>query len=276
MEYQLIFSQDSREYGPHTHACYEILYIISGEIEISVEGRRITARSADAVFLNQLEQHSTRVLKAPYVRYFLLLPTRATDQEVGDNRLLSVFKRHSPAFPYAIHAPGLAEYFRILEKIPQDFYAAERAMALVRLVLMDTFALYPAAFDGGNKEPLLPISNIQAEIDHSISDPFSLSALARRYHVSTSCLSRHFKECVGLSPLQYVTRSRLVFARALLAESSLPVGTVAVRCGFGDVSNFIRRFRQQYGQTPLKYRSASHTRKASGDSMETLKTTTIV
>ena len=48
-------------------------------------------------------------------------------------------------------------------------------------------------------------------------------------------------------------------ARSLLADphhATLPVAEVAARCGFLDPSHFARRFRRQYGQSPLAFRAS--------------------
>ena len=51
--------------------------------------------------------------------------------------------------------------------------------------------------------------------------------------------------------MQYVMLSRLNHAKVLLSQTELSVAEVAMQCGYGDVSNFVRRFRQQIGVTPL-------------------------
>ena len=51
---------------------------------------------------------------------------------------------------------------------------------------------------------------------------------------------------------------RLARARAILSDAhllDLPVAEVAARCGFADPSHFARRFRRQFGQSPLQFRS---------------------
>ena len=52
---------------------------------------------------------------------------------------------------------------------------------------------------------------------------------------------------------------RLERARKLLGDPQLydlPVAEVAARCGFADPSHFARRFRRQFGQSPLQFRGS--------------------
>ncbi len=83
---------------------------------------------------------------------------------------------------------------------------------------------------------------------------FSLEEEARSCHVSPGCLSAHFRRLVGISPMQYVMQLRLGRAKLLLRTTELSIPDVARQCGWGDASNFVRRFREQFHCTPLKYR----------------------
>ena len=58
----------------------------------------------------------------------------------------------------------------------------------------------------------------------------------------------------GLTPHQYARRARLREAAAHLATSSARVIDVALDCGFADVSNFNRAFRDEFGVSPRVYR----------------------
>lgn len=98
---------------------------------------------------------------------------------------------------------------------------------------------------------------IPIELDKHFTQELSLSELAERYHVIASCLTRHFREYVGISPMQYITQSRLTHAKHLLMNTGQPVSQVAVACGFKDASNFIRRFKAQFGCSPLQFRHSN-------------------
>jgi AraC-like DNA-binding protein len=55
---------------------------------------------------------------------------------------------------------------------------------------------------------------------------------------------RLFSSVLGVTPHQYLVRSRLRHAARLLADDDRPVTDVAYDVGFGDLSNFVRRFRE--------------------------------
>ena len=68
---------------------------------------------------------------------------------------------------------------------------------------------------------------------------------------------RLFRNVLGVTPHQYLVRSRLRHAARLLADDDRPVTDVAFDVGFGDLSNFVRTFHRAAGVSPLRFRQAS-------------------
>lgn len=81
-----------------------------------------------------------------------------------------------------------------------------------------------------------------------------LPELARRVGMSPRHLSREFTRLVGTPPGEYVEQIRVNLARGLLEAGSLPVGTVATRCGFGSAETLRRAFHRRVGVPPDEYR----------------------
>ena len=92
-------------------------------------------------------------------------------------------------------------------------------------------------------------------VEHSYAESITLERLAGEFGVSKFHLSREFKRLVGMNFMEYLMRIRLSHAKELLRFSDIPVAEVSQRCGFHDVSHFIRIFKQrEEGNTPLNYR----------------------
>lgn len=72
--------------------------------------------------------------------------------------------------------------------------------------------------------------------------------------VSRSSLSRLFREKIGVSPGRYIQDRRLQEAQILLLGTNLPVSGIAERCGFPELTSFIRFIRRNLGCSPLAYR----------------------
>jgi AraC-like DNA-binding protein len=68
---------------------------------------------------------------------------------------------------------------------------------------------------------------------------------------------RLFASVLGVTPHQYLVRSRLRHAARLLADDERAVTDVAYDVGFGDLSNFVRTFHRAAGVSPRRFREAS-------------------
>ncbi|MGA2549604.1 MAG: AraC family transcriptional regulator [Burkholderiaceae bacterium] len=91
-------------------------------------------------------------------------------------------------------------------------------------------------------------------IEAHSADDLDLASLARRADLSAFHFLRIFSACLGVTPHQYLIRSRLRRAAALLEEAEISVTEIAFAVGFGDLSNFVRSFHRAAGIAPLDFR----------------------
>lgn len=82
-----------------------------------------------------------------------------------------------------------------------------------------------------------------------------LAAAAARAGLSPFHFLRTFKAALGVSPHQFLLRTRLrVAAQRLLDEQDVPVTVIALEVGFEDLSNFVRTFHRAAGISPGAFR----------------------
>jgi AraC family transcriptional regulator len=95
-------------------------------------------------------------------------------------------------------------------------------------------------------------------IERHVDAALDLQCLAREARLSPYHFLRTFTHLTGLTPHQYILRGRLREAALRLADAEGPtlskVLDIALDCGFGDVSNFNRAFRAEFGMNPRAYR----------------------
>lgn len=90
--------------------------------------------------------------------------------------------------------------------------------------------------------------------EHFTEEDLSVNQLARAACMSASALAQQFKREMGVSPSQYIVDLRINKAKELLVSTRQPVSAIAQQIGYADTSAFIRKFRQQTGVTPGKFR----------------------
>ncbi len=101
---------------------------------------------------------------------------------------------------------------------------------------------------------LARVTRVVRIIEHEPDRCADLSDLARIARLSPYHFLRSFQRLTGTTPHQYVVRMRLRRASIRLKLETTRISDIALDCGFGDISNFNRAFRAEFGISPRKYR----------------------
>jgi len=84
---------------------------------------------------------------------------------------------------------------------------------------------------------------------------WTLQSLAERVHMSRSAFAAKFKQMVGMSAMDYLTRWRMLLAGDRLANSSDPISVIAPSLGYESESAFSTAFKRVMGCAPRQYKS---------------------
>lgn len=84
-----------------------------------------------------------------------------------------------------------------------------------------------------------------------------LESAAREAGLSLFHFLRLFTRVLGVTPHQYLVRSRLRHAAQLLADEDRSITDIAFDVGFGDLSNFVRTFHRAAGMSPRRFRQTA-------------------
>lgn len=93
-------------------------------------------------------------------------------------------------------------------------------------------------------------------IEANYAAKLSLSDIASDASISKSEALRCFRCGVQTSPIEYLNRQRLRYARMRLLATAAPVTEVAAEAGFASTAYFDRVFRRNFGLSPAQYRRA--------------------
>ena len=101
---------------------------------------------------------------------------------------------------------------------------------------------------------LARVSDSIRAIERQPSRAFTLRQLAAEAELSPYHFLRTFERLTGVTPHQYVRRLRLREAAMRLVLEPARIIDIAYDSGFGDLSNFNRAFRAEFGVSPRAYR----------------------
>jgi AraC family transcriptional regulator len=99
-------------------------------------------------------------------------------------------------------------------------------------------------------------------LDAHAHEAVDLQRTAASVELSAFHFLRVFKSVVGVTPHQYLVRSRIRHAASALVEEDRSISEIAFACGFGDLSNFVRTFRRAAGTSPRAFRNRARTGRA--------------
>lgn len=124
--------------------------------------------------------------------------------------------------------------------------------AMIYGMLMRLLEQSGASGNGGIGNPVIDqaISYIQSHL----MDKLSVEEIAANAGYSASYFSHLFAGETGMSPYQFVTKSRVEQAQQLLKTTRLAVQEIAFQCGFNSAANFCYTFRRMTGVSPHEYR----------------------
>ncbi|MCM3087826.1 AraC family transcriptional regulator [Bhargavaea ginsengi] len=98
------------------------------------------------------------------------------------------------------------------------------------------------------------VNDIIQFIDASIEDPITVEQLAKRAGISTSHLSRIFREHAGLTLIDYINMRKIEESQFYLRNTDLKIAEVSDRFSFCNQSYFTRTFKKYTNVTPKQFR----------------------
>jgi AraC-like DNA-binding protein len=132
------------------------------------------------------------------------------------------------------------------------------AQDLAHMMLVQALRLHLAEGLKGGVGWLFALADKQMSAAiHSIHDApaqrWTLQSLAQSAGMSRSTFALKFKQTVGASPMEYLTRWRMLLAGDKLVNSNDPVSAIAVAVGYESESAFSTAFRRVMGCSPRQY-----------------------
>ncbi len=124
--------------------------------------------------------------------------------------------------------------------------------AMIYAMLMKLLEHSGVSGAGGIGNPMVDRAIVY--IQSHLTDKLTVEEIAASTGYSPSYFSHMFAEETGLSPYQFVLKSRLDQAQQLLKTTRLPVQEIAFQCGFNSAANFCYTFRRVTGMSAHDYR----------------------
>lgn len=235
--------------GPRIQRGIEFVYLISGHIDITVDGvKQRLLPGHMALMLPGRQEHYQFHKEQPTVHAWCQL-----DFDQCPNDIVEGFAKLPATLPMP---KDVEELMNVGLGITNSQSFANQS---VLLRLAESLAQYyvDMAELPDQRRPQ-PTSRIVRNAIHCmqahLSDNLQLEDLAAASHCSVNHLINQFKATVGTTPMRYLWRLRLDRAESLLRHTPLSITLISEQCGFASPFHFSRLFKQTYDLSPRQYR----------------------
>lgn len=245
LAHEFVLTHGKRCEYPRGRQRYGLVYAIEGAAEFRFStGARIPMREGDVI---------------------LLLPDATYSVHTGQIFLhytvnFEIHEEHSTfppmRAPYLLLRDGTAPIKRGFARLIEAWQSGVSAGQMLTIgclyeLLFHFFAGITAGSERKRGGRLAPARDF---LEQHFNEPITLAQLAALTNMSVTNFRREWKKRYPESPIEYRDGIRLHYAAEYLKSGLYTVSEIAARCGFEDVSYFIRFFKRRTGRTPGKYR----------------------
>ena len=241
-----VFFYDNVDYDLHFHKNYEIIYVVSGKAECSVNSKTKILTAGEFAFCLSNEIHSiksvgdSRVWVGVFSEDFLHEFKKYQNGKTGDD------------FSFRCSAP-------LMEYLLQNFIKRElHDVFLIKACLYALCSEYLSQIR--LTEPAEKKANLMSEVVEYIEENYkkniTLAVMAESLGYEYCYFSRIFNKLFAMNFTDYINVYRFNAACAMLTETDMSMTDIAYESGFQSIRSFNSIFKKLSGVTPREYRSA--------------------
>lgn len=258
-QYHIFKVGTSFQFPVHWHNELEIIYIRSGQLDISINGQAYSGDSNSLFIVNPKELHFMGSMDTDVDYYTIIFPVEFISflsDDIIETSIFSPLRNGRICLCNKLSAtPTIKD---LLEKlIHANKYLENLHEINTKIYLLQFFSMLleiPDSITSRRHENTDTQRSMISYISAHYTEKITLAELSTEFHMSEKYISRYFKEHFNITFSKYVNHMRLSHAKKLLDTTDYPVTEIALLSGFPNVSYFIRSFKAGYGVTPLKYR----------------------
>ncbi len=256
-----IFTHSISNFPYHWHEDMEILFVLKGSVELTVDNKKTIYREGNVFGINSNDLHSLVSTSEDNITTILALQFNLNhfkEYNISSNTRFRIeYEKKGSAKRNAYNRLRLilATMMRavINQEEPQQIII-ERHLLDLLIVLINNF-ISPDKIDDNNQSDQERIIQIIKHISINCKDrDINLENIAEEFHLNPQYLSRYFKNNVGISFKKFLDNMRLNKSLETLKYTDDRVIDIALANGFADSKSYYRVFKDTLGITPTEYR----------------------
>lgn len=256
---------------PHIHDCFEIGYCHSGSGVFIVGGEVYSFQAGDGAVVNAHDIHLIRCNSGEQSRWSFLhldLSGLLSECPIGYSDALRMEHVAGKGFRnvlchkrFGLIVPIILQLLKESDERQRNYRSLIRSLVWQLLIQLDRY--FPndstTAARRGNAQDIMRIFPAINHIGTHFFESMDVPSLASSCFMSEANFRKVFHKALGISPQLYIRNVRLNAAVAMLRHSDKPISSIALACGFQQLSGFNRHFQERYGMSPRDMRNQSLT-----------------
>lgn len=244
-----------------SYSQYEILYIISGEAEQTINENRYLASAGDLIIVNTQQLHKIQVNLAhsDYERYILRFSPKMfylENENLKDifnlflftkNKAFTIFKK------FETEQMHLLDYFKKFEKLSMQNNDECTFIQMLSAILDLSTTIYKQQkLDVSPSIQLYANEHIRAIIDYvskNIRSNITLEKISKDLFLNPYYISHLFSKHMGMSLKKYINNMKIYYAEELIEAGESPTA-IAYMLGFNYYSTFFNAYKRVLGKIP--------------------------
>lgn len=259
-------SIDKGSYIPnHWHRAIEIIYILEGTLDITIESRTTTLTEGDCILINANSIHSTKCI-TPNVAILIQIPLEFIETYIPNvQQFLFVWDCHTKNAKEKTKIEILKNTLTQMQIVndirPEGFLLRFNSLLfelLFQLYHNFRVKIFQTNFNQRTKD-LERLNTILEYISKHYKEPISLEEIANVAFLQPRYFCRFFKKCMGVTFLEYQNELRLSYIYRDLISTTDAIHTILERHGFTNYKLFRRMFQEHFFDTPSQIRKSIQT-----------------
>lgn len=241
---RIVYNPHNLNYPKHLHRSYELIYVNSGCLKVTVEGREFFLFSGDSLLIFPHKIHSIETVCTSDMYLSLFSPEYIPDfTKYTENKY--------PKYPvFRLTAEEYSMFIPVLFSQGPKPWSLKSAYYFICQKVLDN-----GEFIETNTLEYAGFHDILIYAQNHFTKDLSLKTLAAQFGYNYSYLSRAFKNLLGCSFVDYINESRINYAVFLIQTTDISITDIAFECGYKTIRSFNRNFLNIVKMPPSSLRT---------------------
>lgn len=247
----------------HWHNELELIYIMSGMLQLHINGTEYCGKENDIFIVNKNEIHGIS-RATPDVEFYvfvfdmnmLLFSMADICQKQFLQPLIDGNIRffNKPESTYPMRAVFNRVFSYNTEKQPGYMLATKAALLEFFTLLFGNGQYSTEPIEQRDEMRIALVKRISLYINNHIGEKIALEEISAHFNMAPKYFCRFFKKNFKMTLIEYVNCKKVEQAATMIQQGQESITEIAISCGFSNTSYFTRIFKKVTGHTPSQYK----------------------